>query len=49
MQNLLKCGVIKKEEHGLSVELYQLSGEARPKINEIMEYHWYLTIRGNNK
>lgn len=49
MQNLLKTGKVTKEERGLNVELYQLSGEARPEINEIKTYRWALLIRGNNK
>jgi predicted hydrocarbon binding protein len=49
MQNLLKAGKVVKEEGGLKVELYQLSGEARPKINEINTYRWALLVRGNNR
>lgn len=49
MQNLLKNGEVRKEERGLSVDLYQLSGEARPEINEINAYRWALLVRGNNK
>jgi predicted hydrocarbon binding protein len=49
MQNLLKTGNVTKEERGLKVELYLISGEARPEINEIKTYRWALLIRGNNK
>ena len=49
MQNLLKPGKVTKEEQGLNLELYQLSGEARPKINEINTYRWVLSVRGNNR
>ena len=49
MQNLLKDGHVTKEERGLQVKLYLVSGEARPEINEINEYRWRLSVSGNNK
>ena len=49
MQNLLKCGHVTKEERGLQVKLYLISGEARPEIDKINEYRWRLSVNGNNK
>lgn len=48
MTNLLKTGSVTKECQGLTVDLYQLSGDARPKVDEVKTYRWVLSIRGNS-